>query len=94
MKESVLKAIKEDGCYFVFNTELNDKIIKEYIFENIIKNLTIEDMDELVNITPTPTEEDYYHNFLVGFNLKFLKNFSLAKRRDIMNEQLLKEITL
>lgn len=86
MRESILKAIKDDGYYFVFNHELNDKIIKQYVFENIIKKLTIEDMDELVNIVPSINEADVYHNFLVGFNLKFKKNFTLNNRIDLMSK--------
>jgi hypothetical protein len=85
MKESILKSLSEDKEFYFFNTELNEKIIKEYLFENIIKKITLEDMDELVNIVPI-TNEECERAYLVGMQIKLLKHFSLKKRMDMMND--------
>jgi hypothetical protein len=85
MKESLLKALTEDKEFYFFNTELNENIIKEYLFENVIKKITLEDMDELVNIVPT-TNGECERVYLVGLRINLLKYFSLRRRMDMMNE--------
>lgn len=88
MKESVLKAFERHQEYFMMDKELTEKSVAHFIYDNFIKNITVEDVEKMLITHPSPipiTQID------ANFCLKFSGRFSLPQRVQILNEQLLVE---
>ncbi len=85
LKDTYLKALSGDKQFYCLNQELNDEILYQFIFDNIIKNITLEDMKQLVSITPVPCT---HRKVTAAFNIKFIGDFSLNTRMNILEDDL------
>lgn len=85
MEESVLRAFERHQEYFMMDKELTEKSIAKFIYENFIKNITVDDVEKMLVTYPSLipiTQID------ANLCLKFSGTFSLPQRVQILNEQL------
>jgi hypothetical protein len=85
-------AIKEHEKYFILNEPLNDELIYQTIYEIYFKNITLEDIRGIVNISFTDSSNaNYHHNDrakTASIKLDLKTHFSINDRIEMLDNLL------
>ena len=84
-KKKLREAIREYGQFFILNEPLNDELIYQIIFDTYFKDLTVEDIKEIVDIKPARNYPVDRKNKTAYVNLKLTVDFSMSERFEKLN---------
>ena len=85
IKKNLREAIKEYGQFFVLNEPLNDELIYQIIFDTYFKDLTDEDIKEIVEIKPPKNYPVECREKTAYVNLKLTIDFYISERSEKLN---------
>lgn len=90
IKKKLSDAINQHGQFFMLNKPLNDEIIYQIIFDTYFKNLTVDDMKDIVNISyPTGPSRFDMDTRIASIYIKLIMHFTEDQRFDKLKCSLL-----
>lgn len=91
IKSKLVEAIKLNGPeYLHLHGPLNEEVIYQTIYDRYFKNITIDDIRELVDIS-SPDTSNYHlssRTLKASFNLKLITHFTIEDTMNLLDQEI------